>query len=73
MGKDAITASWPNRPFQVEWSPGEVVFLEVYDRKNGFFSAPKRFTLSLLSNGEADFPLKTGDFQLEPSKVRSAA
>ena len=41
VGKDAITASWPNRPFQVEWSPGEVVFLEVYDRKNGFFSAPQ--------------------------------
>jgi hypothetical protein len=64
VGKDAIIASWPNRPFQVEWSPGEVVFLEVYDRKNGFFAAPKRFTLSS-TNGEADFPLKTGDFQLE--------
>ena len=35
VGKDALTAGWPNRPFQVEWSPGEVVFLEVYDRKNG--------------------------------------
>jgi hypothetical protein len=64
VGKDALTAGWPNRPFQVEWSPGEVVFLEIYDRKNGFFAAPKRFTLSS-TNGGADFPLKTGDFQLE--------
>jgi hypothetical protein len=65
VGKDSLTAGWPNRPFQVEWSPGEVVFLEVYDRKNVLFAAPMRFTLSS-SNGEADFPLKTGDFQLEP-------
>ncbi len=64
VGKDALSAGWPNRPFQVEWSPGEVIFLEVYDRKNGFFAAPKRFTLSS-SNGNADFPLKTGDFQLD--------
>ena len=64
VGKDSLTAGWPNRPFQVEWSPGEVVFLEVYDKRNGIFAAPKRFTLSS-TNGEADFPLKTGDFQLE--------
>jgi hypothetical protein len=60
-----LTAGWPNRPFQVEWSPGEVVFLEVYDRKTGLFARPMRFTLSS-SNGAADFPLKTGDFTLEP-------
>ena len=57
-------AGWPNRPFQVDWSPGQVVYLEVYDRKNPFFAAPKRFTLSS-SNGGADFPLKSGDFQLD--------
>jgi hypothetical protein len=67
VGKDELTFGWPNRPFQVEWSPGEVVFLEVYDRKNGLFAAPKRFTLSS-SNGESDFPLKTGDFTLEPQR-----
>ena len=66
-GRTALTAGWPNRPFQVEWSPGEVVFLEVYDRKNGLFSAPKRFTLSS-ADGAADFPLKTGDFRSSPSK-----
>ena len=64
VGKDSLTAGWPNRPFHVDWSPGEVVFLEVYDHKNAFFAAPKRFTLSS-SNGAADFPLKTGDFQLD--------
>jgi hypothetical protein len=64
VGKDSLTASWPNRPFQVEWRPGEVVFLEVYDKRLSLFTVPKRFTLSS-SNGEADFPLKTGDFPLE--------
>ncbi len=67
VGNDALTFGWPNRPFQVEWSPGEVLFLEVYDRKNGIFAPPKRFTLSS-SNGAADFPLKTGDFTLEPQR-----
>jgi hypothetical protein len=67
VGKDALTFGWPNRPFQVEWGPGEVVFLEVFDRKNGLFAPPKRFTLSS-SNGETDFPLKTGDFPLEPER-----
>jgi hypothetical protein len=64
VGKDSLTAGWPNRPFHVDWSPGQVLFLEVYDRKNPFVAAPKRFTLSS-SNGAADFPLKTGDFQLD--------
>ena len=64
VGKDSLSAGWPNRPFQVDWSPGQVVYLEVYDRKNPFFAAPKRFTLSS-SNGAADFPLKSGDFQLD--------
>ena len=67
VGKDALTFGWPNRPFQVEWSPGEVVFLEVYDRKFGLFAPPRRFTLSS-SNGAADFPIKSGDFALEPER-----
>jgi hypothetical protein len=67
VGNDALSFGWPNRPFQVEWSPGEVLFLEVYDRKNGIFAPPKQFTLSS-SNGAADFPLKTGDFTLEPKR-----
>jgi hypothetical protein len=67
VGKDALTFGWPNRPFQVDWSPGEVVFLEVYDRKNGVFAPPKRFTLSS-TNGAADFPLKSGDFALEAQR-----
>ena len=67
VGKDDLSFGWPNRPFQVAWSPGDVVFLEVYDRRAGLFASPKRFTLSS-SNGAADFPLKTGDFTLEPQR-----
>jgi hypothetical protein len=72
VGKDSLTAGWPNRPFHVEWSPGQVLFLEIYDRKNGLFAAPKRFTLSS-SNGGADFPLKTGDFQLDCNQRADAS
>ena len=72
VGKDALTAGWPNRPFQVEWSPSEVVFLEVYDRKNGFFAQPKRFTVSG-SAGATEFPLKSGDFTLEPQRKPETA
>ena len=72
VGKDSLTAGWPNRPFQVEWSPGEVVFLEVYDRKPRLFAAPRRFTLAE-RNDAADFPLKTGDFPLEPEQKAEPA
>ena len=34
VGKDDLTAGWPNRPFQVEWNPGDQFVLEVYDRQD---------------------------------------
>ena len=72
VGKDALTFGWPNRPFQVEWSPGEVVFLEVYDRKTGLFSPPKRFTLSS-NNGGDRFSAEDGRFPARaPAQARAA-
>ncbi len=66
VGKDDLTAGWPDRPFHVEWSPGEEILLEVYNRKTGLFAEPERFSLAISSSAPAEFPLKTGDFPLEP-------
>ena len=45
-GKDELTAGWPDRPFQVEWNPGDQFVLEVYDARMGLFIQPRRFTLA---------------------------
>jgi len=68
VGKDELSAGWPNRPFQVEWKPGDQLVLEVSDRKTGLFAAPKRFTLAGSDPAAGEFPLKTGDFPLEPAQ-----
>jgi hypothetical protein len=70
VGKDELSAGWPNRPFQVEWNPGERIVLEVSDRKTGLFAEPRRFTLTASDPAPNEFPLKTGDFPLEPALKR---
>ena len=60
------TAGWPHRPFQVEWNPGDQFVLEVYDAKTGLFIPPTRFTLAQADSSANEFPLKSGDFPLEP-------
>ncbi|MFI5457050.1 MAG: hypothetical protein ACHRXM_16515 [Isosphaerales bacterium] len=68
VGKDELSAGWPNRPFQVEWMPGELLVLEVSDCKAGLFAQPRRFTLAGSDPAAGEFPLKTGDFPLEPAQ-----
>jgi len=68
VGKDELSAGWPNRPFQVEWKPGDQLILEVSDRKTGLFAEPKRFTLVSSDAAAREFPLKTGDFPLAPTQ-----
>jgi hypothetical protein len=68
VGKDELSAGWPNRSFQVEWQPGEQIALEVSDRKTALFAEPKRFTLASADPAAGEFPLKTGDFPLEPAQ-----
>jgi hypothetical protein len=67
VGKDELSAGWPNRPFQVEWKPGDRLVLEVSDRKTGLFAEPRSFTLAGSDLAAREFPLKTGDFPLEPA------
>jgi hypothetical protein len=70
VGKDELSAGWPDRPFQVEWNPGDQFVLEVYDARMVLFIQPKRFKLTQDESPTSGFPLKSGDFPLEPA-VRS--
>jgi hypothetical protein len=68
VGRDELTAGWPHRPFQVEWGPGLELVLEIYDAKPGLFNQPQKFSLAPVDSGTPVFPLKTGDFPLEPAR-----
>ena len=68
VGKDELTAGWPDRPFQVEWNTGDQFVLEVYDARTGLFIQPRRFTLAQADAATAEFPLKSGDFPLESAQ-----
>ena len=68
VGKDELTAGWPDRPFQVEWNPGDQFVLEVYDARTGLFIQPRRFTLAQADSPATEFPLKSGDFPLEAAQ-----
>jgi hypothetical protein len=65
VGKDDLSAGWPNRPFRLEWSPGRQLILEVYDRKTGLFVPPRSFTFTTADRAVSEFPLKTGDYPLQ--------
>ena len=69
VGKDELTAGWPVRNFQVAWSPGEQIVVEVYDRRGGLFVQPKRFALAPAGPNSRDFPLKSGTFSLVPMRM----
>lgn len=72
VGQDDLTAGWPDRPFQVEWKPGEHFVLEVYDARTGLFIEPRRLTLVQDGSATSEFPLKSGDFPLESAKKSDA-
>jgi len=56
VGREPVTASWSDKPFQVAWQTGEEFMIEVWDR-NALFDK----TLFLLdtTNGDREFPLRT--------------
>jgi hypothetical protein len=68
VGRDELTAGWPDRPFQVSWNPGDQFVLEVYDARTGLFIEPRRFTLSQAGSPATEFPLRSGDFPLEAAQ-----
>jgi hypothetical protein len=66
VGKDELIAGWPHRPFQIEWNPGDQLVLEVFDARTGLFAQPRRFTLAQADSSGSEFPLRSGDYPLEP-------
>lgn len=68
-GKDDLTATWLNRPFEISWTPGEQVIVEVWDRRGGLLE-PREFRMALPEPGE--FPLSSGAHALEISRPRQS-
>jgi hypothetical protein len=66
-GKDDLTATWLNRPFEISWAPGDQVIVEVWDRRGGLLE-PREFKMALPKPGE--FPLSSGAHALEISRPR---
>lgn len=64
VGRDELSASWSNRPFDVEWRPGDRFLVEVYDRRAGLFSSSQTFRMARRDSD--GFPLASGEFALEP-------
>jgi hypothetical protein len=62
VGRDDLSATFPNRPFEVEWSPGDRIAVEVWDRKGGFF---ERKDLKMALSEPGVFPLASGTHALE--------
>lgn len=62
VGKDDLTAAFVNRPFEIDWSPGDKIVVDVWDRKGGLFDR-KELKMSLPEPGT--FPLASGVHPLE--------
>jgi hypothetical protein len=62
VGRDDLTAAWPNRPFEIDWSADDQVVVEVWDRKSGLFNI-KQLKMALPT--PAEFPLASGPHALE--------
>jgi hypothetical protein len=61
VGKDDLTATWSNRPFEIDWSEGDRILVEIWDRKGGFFD---RKELNMTPSGTDVFPLASGPHPL---------
>ena len=62
VGKDDLTAAFVNRPFEIDWSPGDKVVVDVWDRKGIIF---ERRELKMALPEPGVFPLASGTHALE--------
>jgi hypothetical protein len=60
-GRGPITADWSDRPFEVDWKPGDEYSVELWDHKG--LRPTRRFTLELDDDG--DFPLRSKTHKLD--------
>jgi hypothetical protein len=68
-GKDDVTATWLNRPFEIAWAPGDQVMVDVWDRRGGL-TEPREFKMALPEPGT--FPLTSGAHALEITRPRQS-
>jgi hypothetical protein len=61
VGRDELTAAFVNRPFEIDWAPGERIVIEVWDRRGILFD---RRELKLALSEPGVFPLATGTHAL---------
>ena len=61
-GKDDLTARFVDRPFEIEWSPGDQIVVDVWDRKGILF---ERRELKMARPEPGYFPLASGIHALE--------
>ncbi len=61
VGRDDLTAAFVNRPFEIDWSPGEKIMVEVWDRKGILFER-RELKMALAEPGL--FPLASGTHAL---------
>ena len=54
VGSDSLTASWADRPFEVQWEPGTVFVIEVWD----FVGRNKLIARLTTDASKKEFPLK---------------
>ncbi|MGC8640069.1 MAG: hypothetical protein ACP5XB_09360 [Isosphaeraceae bacterium] len=62
VGKDDLTATFVNRPFEIAWGPGDRIVVDVWDRKGGLF---ERKELRMSPPEPGTFPLASGVHPLE--------
>lgn len=55
VGEDELAANWAETPFEIEWQHGDVVIVEVWDRKGFSSTLVARFKSSA---ADKEFPLK---------------
>lgn len=55
VGKEPVSASWADKPFQVTWNKGEDFVVEVWDRKAIF---DKTLFILDTTSGDREFPLR---------------
>ena len=56
VGRDELSASWADRPFQVDWAPGESLVVEVYGKQ----LLSDRVLFQTSAQDPTSFPLRSG-------------
>ena len=64
VGKTSLTASWSDRPFDVQWKPGTVFVVEVWD----FVGRNKLIARFTSDASKKEFPLRSGSLTLRVVK-----